>query len=492
MARADDDRRDLRDDGLRPGAGERRPAAGLARRAQPASFGHSSTASGRRPAARRTLRHDEPGDRQAARRGGPGGAADVDAAVAAARAALPGWWALGGHGRARYLYALARQIQKHSRLLAVLETLDNGKPIRETRDIDIPLVARHFYHHAGWAQLMDARAARATAPVGVVGQIIPWNFPLLMLAWKIAPALAVGNTVVLKPAEFTSLTALAFAEICQRRRPAAGRGQHRHRRRPHRRADRQPSRRRQDRLHRLDRGRPHHPQGHRGHRQEAVAGAGRQVALHRLRRRRSRQRGRRAWSTRSGSTRARSAAPARGCWCRRASPSASTTSCARAWRRCASATRSTRRSTSARSSRRCSSSGSTRLVRAGRGGGRHDVAALLGLPDATAASIPPTLFTDVAPAATIAQVEIFGPVLVAMTFRTPERGGRAGQQHPLRPRRQRVDREHQPRARRGAPRSRPAWSGSTAPTSSTPPPASAATARAASAAKAARRGCTST
>jgi aldehyde dehydrogenase (NAD+) len=141
------------------------------------------------------------------------GAIDVDSAVKAARKAQPGWWQLGGHGRARYLYALARQVQKHSRLFAVLETLDNGKPIRESRDIDIPLVARHFYHHAGWAQLME-RNLPGAEPLGVVGQIIPWNFPLLMLAWKIAPAIAMGNTVVLKPAEFTSLTALLFADIC--------------------------------------------------------------------------------------------------------------------------------------------------------------------------------------------------------------------------------------------------------------------------------------
>lgn len=139
---------------------------------------------------------------------------DVDAAVQAAQAALPGWVALGGHQRARYLYAIARQIQKHSRLFAVLESMDNGKPIRETRDIDIPLVARHFYHHAGWAQLMDTDL-RDYKEIGVIGQIIPWNFPLLMLSWKIAPALAMGNTVVLKPAEYTSLTALLFAEICQ-------------------------------------------------------------------------------------------------------------------------------------------------------------------------------------------------------------------------------------------------------------------------------------
>ena len=141
------------------------------------------------------------------------GQPEVDAAVKAARKALAGWSDLSGHERARYLYAIARHIQKHSRHFAVLESLDNGKPIRESRDIDIPLVARHFYHHAGWAQLMDKELADYE-PVGVVGQIIPWNFPLLMLAWKIAPALAMGNTVVLKPAEFTSLTALFFAEIC--------------------------------------------------------------------------------------------------------------------------------------------------------------------------------------------------------------------------------------------------------------------------------------
>src|SRR5712675_2045403 len=143
-----------------------------------------------------------------------GSAADIDGAVKAARAALPAWQSLAPHARARYLYALARQVQKHSRWLAVLETLDNGKPIRESRDIDIPLVARHFYHHAGWAQLLEQEFPGYTA-CGVVGQIIPWNFPLLMLAWKIAPALATGNTVVLKPAEFTPLTALVFAEICQ-------------------------------------------------------------------------------------------------------------------------------------------------------------------------------------------------------------------------------------------------------------------------------------
>ena len=147
-------------------------------------------------------------------RAGQGSVKDVNAAVRAARAALPKWRALSGHTRARHLYALARAVQKHSRLLAVLESLDNGKPIRETRDLDIPLVARHFYHHAGWAQLADTEFA-GWRGVGVVGQIIPWNFPLLMLAWKVAPALAAGCTVVLKPAEFTPLSALCFAELAR-------------------------------------------------------------------------------------------------------------------------------------------------------------------------------------------------------------------------------------------------------------------------------------
>lgn len=140
--------------------------------------------------------------------------ADVDAAVKAARAARPKWAKSGGHARARVLYAIARLLQKHSRLFAVLETLDNGKPIRESRDIDIPLAQRHFYYHAGMAQLMDTELPDREA-LGVCGQIIPWNFPLLMLAWKVAPAIAMGNTVVLKPAEYTSLTALLFADICR-------------------------------------------------------------------------------------------------------------------------------------------------------------------------------------------------------------------------------------------------------------------------------------
>jgi aldehyde dehydrogenase (NAD+) len=140
------------------------------------------------------------------------GQAEVNEAVAAARAAFQSWSTTPGSERARYLYAIARNVQKHARLLAVLESMDNGKPIRESRDIDVPLLARHFYYHAGWAQLM-ARELAEHQPVGVIGQIIPWNFPLLMLGWKIAPAIAMGNTVVLKPASYTRLTALLFAEI---------------------------------------------------------------------------------------------------------------------------------------------------------------------------------------------------------------------------------------------------------------------------------------
>ena len=140
------------------------------------------------------------------------GQKEVDVAVAAARAAFKTWSKTPGVERARYMYAIARNVQKHHRLLAVLESMDNGKPIRESRDIDVPLLARHFYYYAGWAQLMDTEL-RDYQSVGVVGQIIPWNFPLLMLAWKIAPAIAMGNTVVLKPASVTRLSALLFAEI---------------------------------------------------------------------------------------------------------------------------------------------------------------------------------------------------------------------------------------------------------------------------------------
>src|ERR1035437_8033324 len=177
-----------------------------------ASFGHFIGGAWTKPANGARLDVINPATGNVLAKVVQGNRGDIDAAVKAARKALPAWRKLSGHQRARHLYALARTVQRNSRLLAVLESMDNGKSIRETRDIDIPLVARHFYHHAGWAQLLETEFPGHHG-AGVVGQIIPWNFPLLMLAWKVAPALAAGCTVILKPAEFTPLTALAFAEL---------------------------------------------------------------------------------------------------------------------------------------------------------------------------------------------------------------------------------------------------------------------------------------
>ncbi|MBD9522640.1 aldehyde dehydrogenase family protein [Ensifer sp. ENS02] len=175
-------------------------------------FGHFINGAFVASASGKTFETNEPATGKLLAKIALGGAKDVDDAVAAARKAQAAWAKLPGHARARHLYALARMIQRHARLIAVVEAIDNGKPIRETRDIDVPLAARHFYHHAGWAQLQETEFADQV-PVGVVGQVIPWNFPFLMLAWKVAPALALGNTVILKPAEFTPLTALLFAEL---------------------------------------------------------------------------------------------------------------------------------------------------------------------------------------------------------------------------------------------------------------------------------------
>lgn len=185
------------------------------------TFGHFIAGKWENPSEGQYFETKNPADGSLLARIAEGSSKDVDAAVSAAHQAFESWSALSGFQRAKYLYALARQIQKESRLFAVLESIDNGKTLRETRDIDIPLVVRHFYHHAGWAQVMDDELP-GYEPLGVVGQIIPWNFPLLMLSWKIAPALAMGNTVVLKPAEFTPLTALLFGEICQRINLPAG------------------------------------------------------------------------------------------------------------------------------------------------------------------------------------------------------------------------------------------------------------------------------
>ncbi|HEY5455614.1 MAG TPA: aldehyde dehydrogenase family protein, partial [Acidothermaceae bacterium] len=152
------------------------------------------------------------------------GPRDIDRAVAAARKAFDGvWGSMSGKERAKYLFRIARIIHERSRELAVLESLDNGKPIKESRDVDLPLVAAHFFYYAGWADKLEHAGFGANPkPIGVAAQVIPWNFPLMMLAWKIAPALACGNTVVLKPAETTPLTALVFAEICQQAGLPAG------------------------------------------------------------------------------------------------------------------------------------------------------------------------------------------------------------------------------------------------------------------------------
>ena len=141
-----------------------------------------------------------------------GNESDADRAVETARKAQVEWSRLSNHERARHIYSIARHIQKHSRLISVLEAMENGKTVRETRDVDVPLAVRHFYHHAGWAQIMDKELPNHD-PLGVVAQIIPWNFPFLMLAWKIAPAIAMGNTVVLKPAPQTRLSAMLFCDI---------------------------------------------------------------------------------------------------------------------------------------------------------------------------------------------------------------------------------------------------------------------------------------
>ncbi len=213
---------------------------------------------------RRALRHAQPGERAGAGQRCAGrGRTTLTPRCAPPVTALPAWQALEGHQRARYLYAMARARSRSTPGSSPSwRRMDNGKPIRESRDMDIPLVARHFYHHAGWAQLRDDEF-RGYGPVGVVGQIIPWNFPLLMLAWKVAPALAAGNTVVLKPAEYHAADRPPLRRGLPAHRPARRRAQRRHRRRPHRRRAGGASGRGQDRLHRLHRGGPHHPGAHR-------------------------------------------------------------------------------------------------------------------------------------------------------------------------------------------------------------------------------------
>ena len=241
---------------------------------------------------------------------------DVDRAVAAARTAYEKYWQpLSPARRAAYVYRIARAISERARELAVLETLDNGKPIKESRDFDVPLSAAHFFYYAGWADKLAyaARGGRRRHSLGVVGPIVPWNFPLLMAAWKIAPALAAGNTVVLKPAETTPLTALRLAEIFARGRSAARRAQRRHRRRRDGRGARRASRHRQDRVHRFDRGRQGDQRGRapaRACRSPSSWAARRRTSSSPTRRSTRRSKGSSAAST---STRVTSAAPARAC-----------------------------------------------------------------------------------------------------------------------------------------------------------------------------------
>ena len=329
----------------------------LARRARGGASGISSAASASRPPAARALRCRSTRRTASASRASRKAPRRTSTPPSRRRARRsPAGRRSPATARARHLYALARMCRSRRALFAVLETIDNGKPIRETRDIDIPLVARHFYHHAGWAQLIDSEFA-GYAPVGVFGQIIPWNFPLLMLAWKIAPALAAGQHGGAEAGGIHAADRARLRRDLPRDRAAARRRQHRHRRRRDRRSARRASRRRQDRLHRLDRGRPAHPQGDRRQRARSCrssSAASRRSSCSRTPTSTARSK---AWSTRSGSTRARSAAPARGCWCRKASPRRFIAKLTRAHgERCAWAIRSTSRSTSARSSRRCSSS----------------------------------------------------------------------------------------------------------------------------------------
>jgi hypothetical protein len=204
--------------------------------------------------------------------------ADVHGAVAAAREAFASWSKLPGAQRSKYLFRIARILAERSREFAVLESLNGGKPIKESRDVDLPLAAAHFFYYAGWADKLEyAFPNRSPKPLGVCGQIIPWNFPLLMLAWKIAPALAAGNTVVLKPAETTPLTALLFCDVLRQAELP-------HRRRANRCSTRR-QRGRQDRLHGLDRGRQGDPAPARGNPEAGHARAWRQGGEHRLRRR---------------------------------------------------------------------------------------------------------------------------------------------------------------------------------------------------------------
>ena len=389
--------------------------------------------------------------------------------------------------RAKYLFRIARILQERSREFAVLESLNGGKPIKESRDVDLPLAAAHFFYYAGWADKLEYAFPNARPrPLGVAAQVIPWNFPLLMLAWKVAPALAAGNTVVLKPAETTPLTALLFADVVrQAELPpgvvniVTGDG-------------------------RTGAALVRHPDVDKvaftgstevgkaiqrelaGTRQGADAGARRQGGQHRVRRRRDRP-GRRGHRQRHllqpGPRLLRRLAPAGAGVRRRAT---SWTSWSAVWRRCASATPSTRTPTSARSTRGSSSSASrSSCGRARRG--RRDLPVLVPRSPSRGYCFPPTIFTNVAQSYRIAQEEIFGPVLTRAHVPHARGGGREGEQHAVRPLRGHLDREGLAHPVDGRSACAPASSGPTPSTASTPRRRSAATR---SRASAARAGCT--
>ena len=317
------------------------------------------------------------------------------------------------------LFRIARILQERARELAVAESLDGGKPIKESRDVDLPLAAAHFFYYAGWADKLEyAFPGRRPRPLGVAAQIVPWNFPLLMLAWKIAPALACGNTVVLKPAETTPLTALLFADVCRQAEVPPG----------------------VVNIVTGDGSTGCAPRPSEGIGKVAFTGstevgkaiqrelAGRDIrsrssSAARPRTSSSRTarstRPSRGSSTGSTSTRATSAAPARGCSCRSRSTTSSSASSSAGWRRSASAIRSTRTPTSARSTPRRSSTGSPSSCRAGTEEGAELYQPPCRLPE-KGWWFAPTVFTNVAQSHRIAQEEIFGPVLSVLTFRTPD------------------------------------------------------------------------
>ena len=344
----------------------------------------------------------------------------MELAVEAAREAFEnGWSALAGSERAKYLFRIARILQERSREFAVLESLNGGKPIRESRDVDLPLAAAHFFYYAGWADKLEyAFPNREPKPLGVAGQIIPWNFPLLMLAWKIAPALAAGNTVVLKPAETTPLSALLFCDVLRQAELPPGvvnivTGDGRTG------AALVKSERRQDRLHRLDRGRQGDPARARRHRQEADARARRQGGEHRSSTTPRSTRRSRGSSTGSTSTRATSAARARGCSCRSRSTRTSIDKLKRRLTTLRVGDPLDKNTDVGAINSQQQLEKIQELVASGEEEGAEIYQPPCRLPEKGYWFVP-TVFTNVAQSYRIAQEEIFGPVLSVLTFRTPD------------------------------------------------------------------------